>query len=392
MRIAHVITRMILGGAQENVLLSCEDLLREYGDDVLLITGPAVGPEGSLLDRARAGGVPLAIVPSLQRAVHPWRDWKAFRAVGKALRDFRPDVVHTHSAKGGIIGRAVAWRMKVPVIVHTVHGAPFHPYQSAAARSLIRACERWAAKRCHHMVSVCDAMTGLLVTAGVAPREKFTTIHSGVEVGPLLESHRFREAVRGKLGYRPEHVVIGKIARLFHLKGHEYVIEAAKRLVRAAPHVRFLLVGDGLLRDRLEKQIRAAGLASHFQFAGLAPPEDIPGLVAAMDIVVHASLREGLARALVHGQLAGKPVVSFDIDGAREVVIDDITGYLAAPRDCGGLAAALERLSADRALRDRLGGQGRARCAERFCHHRTSRELRALYAALLSIANRGKDC
>ena len=296
-------------------MLCCEDLLRDYGDDVLLITGPALGPEGSLLDRARAGGVPLAIMPSLQRAIHPWRDLVAYRAIGKALREFRPDVVHTHSAKGGILGRAAAWRLGVPAIVHTVHGAPFHPYQSPLARSLFRGCERWAAKRCHSLVSVADAMTDLLVDAGVAPREKFTTIYSGIEVEPLLESHRLRDAVRSKLGYRPDHVVIGKIARLFHLKGHEYLIEAAKRLVRAEPLARFLLVGDGVLRDQLERQIRAAGLEEHFQFVGLVPPEEIPGLVAAMDIVVHTSLREGLARALVHGLLAGKPVVSFDIDG-----------------------------------------------------------------------------
>ncbi|MGO9109623.1 MAG: glycosyltransferase family 4 protein [Thermoguttaceae bacterium] len=386
MRIAHIITRLILGGAQENVVLCCEDLLRDYGDNVLLITGPALGPEGSLLDRARAGGVPLAIIPSLRRAIHLWRDLVAYREIGRVLREFHPDVVHTHSAKGGILGRAAAWRIGVPAIVHTVHGAPFHPYQSLWARSLFRGCEQWAAKRCHSLVSVADAMTDLLVSAGVAPREKFTTIYSGIEIEPLLESHRLRDAVRCKLGYRPEHVVIGKIARLFHLKGHKYLIEAARRLVRAEPLVQFLLVGDGLLRNQLEQEIRAAGLEKHFQLLGLAPPENIPGLVAAMDIVVHTSLREGLARALVHGLLAGKPVVSFDIDGAREVVLDDITGYLVPPQDCGALAAALHRLTADCALRTRLGAQGRARCEKPFCHYRTTSDIRALYERLLSIA------
>ncbi len=383
MRIAHIITRLILGGAQENVVLCCEDLLRDYGDDVLLITGPALGPEGSLLERARAGGMPLAVLPSLRRAIHPWRDLVAYRAIRQALREFRPDVVHTHSAKGGILGRAAAWQMGVPAIVHTVHGAPFHRYQNAVARALFRGCERWAAKRCHSLISVADAMTDLLVDASVAPREKCTTIYSGIEVEPLLESQRLRDAVRRKLGYRPDHVVIGKIARLFHLKGHVYLIEAAQRLVRAEPLARFLLVGDGVLRGRLERQIRAAGLEGHFQFVGLAPPEQIPGLVAAMDIVVHTSLREGLARALVHGLLAGKPVVSFDIDGAREVVIDDVTGYVITPQDCGALAAALQRLSADSTLRTRLGGQGRAQCQEKFCHYRMTRDIRALYERLL---------
>ncbi len=134
MRVAHVITRMILGGAQENVLLCCEDLLRR-GDEVLLVTGPAIGPEGSLLDRARAGGLPLALVEPLRRPIHPWRDWASYRQIRRALGDFRPQVVHTHSAKGGILGRAAAWSLRTPAIVHTVHGAPFHPWQGRGRNS-----------------------------------------------------------------------------------------------------------------------------------------------------------------------------------------------------------------------------------------------------------------
>jgi glycosyltransferase involved in cell wall biosynthesis len=388
MRIAHIITRLILGGAQENVVLCCEDLLRDHGDNVLLITGPAAGPEGSLLARARAGGVPCEIVGSLRRAIDPWRDPAAYLAIGKILREFQPDVVHTHSAKAGMLGRAAAWRLRIPAIVHTVHGAPFHPYQNPIARTFFRNCERWAARRCHGLVSVADAMTDLLVNAGVAPREKFTTIYSGLEVEPLLESHRLRDAVRARLGYQPEHVVIGKIARLFHLKGHEYIIRAATDLVRTEPNVRFLLVGDGILRRKLVRQVHTAGLDPYFQFTGLASPEDIPGLVAAMDIVVHTSLREGLARALVHGLLAGKPAVSFDIDGAREVVLNDVTGYLTPPLDCGAIFKALGRLVADAALRARLGEQGRARCREQFCHHRMTGLLRDLYGRLLSVARK----
>jgi len=186
MRVAHIITRMILGGAQENTLLNCEDLLRDYGDEVLLITGPPLGPEGSLLDRARARGVPLEIVPSLRRAIHPWRDWTSYCALRNVLRAYRPDVVHTHSAKGGLLGRAAATAERVPVVVHGVHGAPFHPYQNPLAREFFRQCERWAARRCHAFISVADAMTDLMVGAGVAPREMFTTIYSGMEVEPFL--------------------------------------------------------------------------------------------------------------------------------------------------------------------------------------------------------------
>jgi glycosyltransferase involved in cell wall biosynthesis len=391
MRIAHIITRLILGGAQENTVLCCEDLMRDYGDRVLLITGPPLGPEGSLLQRARAGGVPVELIPQLRRPIHPWRDLASYRRIKQVLRDFRPEVVHTHSAKGGMLGRAAAWSLHVPAIVHTVHGAPFHRYQGRAGRALFRACERWAAGRCHALVGVADAMTDLMVTAGVAPREKFTTVYSGMEVEPFLHSAKHRDRARRELGYGSQHVVIGKIARLFHLKGHQDVIRAAEQLVGTQPNVRFLLVGDGLLRPRLCREIAAAGLADHFQLTGLQPPERIPELIAAMDMVVHASLREGLARVLPQALIAGKPVVSYDVDGAREVVIADQTGFLLPPGSWRQMAAALGQLVGDPALRERLGREGRRRFTETFRHERMVAQLRTLYEKLLGHDCRGRE-
>jgi glycosyltransferase involved in cell wall biosynthesis len=384
MRIAHIITRLILGGAQENTLLSCEDLMRRHGDEVLLITGPPLGPEGSLLERARAGGVPTEVVPQLRRAIHPWRDAVSYFRIKQILRRFQPQVVHTHSAKAGILGRAAASALGVPVIVHGVHGAPFHPYQNGLARAFFRACECWAARRCHAFVSVADAMTDLMVQAGVAPREKFTTIYSGMEVEPFLRAHEHRDRVRAELGYGSEHVVIGKVARLFRLKGHADVIEAARHLVRLTPEVRFLFVGDGVLAPRLRLRIAALGLERHFQFTGLVPPERVAELIGAMDIVVHASLREGLARVLPQALIAGKPVVSYDIDGAREVVLPEVTGFLLPPRDIDSLVTSLGRLVRDPSLRERLGREGRARWTDVFRHERMTASLRALYERLLT--------
>lgn len=384
MRIAHVITRMIVGGAQENTLLCCQDLIRVHGDDVLLVTGPALGPEGSLLEQGRGVPVPTTEIPSLRRAIDPWRDWRSYRALKRVLREFRPEVVHTHSAKGGILGRAAATALRVPAIVHTVHGAPFHPYQGRAGRSLSRRCEKFAAGKCHALVSVADAMTDLLVAAGVAPREKFTTIYSGMDVEPFLHADQHRASMRAELGFHPRHVVIGKIARLFHLKGHEYVIEAAARVVRSNPDVRFLLVGDGILREQLQQQIRAAGLSENFQFTGLVAPSEIPKYIGAMDVLVHASLREGLARALPQALIAGKPVVSFDVDGAREVAIPGGTGCLVAPRDVDSLAEAMVGLAADADLREQLGQRGREKFTDQFRHETMTEQLRALYKRLLA--------
>ena len=333
----------------------------------------------------------MELISQLRRPIHPWRDLASYRRIKRTLRDFRPDVVHTHSAKGGVLGRAAAWSLGVPAIVHTVHGAPFHPYQGRGARALFRACERWAARRCHALVSVADAMTDLMVTAGVAPREKFTTVYSGMEVEPFLNSAEHRDRLRRELGYGPQHVVIGKIARLFRLKGHKYVIRAATQLAQAEPNVRFLLVGDGTLRARLCREIATAGLEDRFQLTGLEPPERIPQLIAAMDIVVHASLREGLARVLPQALISGKPVVSYDVDGAREVVIPDETGFLLPPKSCEEMAAALRQLVGNAALRERLGARGRCRFTETFRHQRTTAELRALYERLLARNCAGRE-
>jgi glycosyltransferase involved in cell wall biosynthesis len=227
-------------------------------------------------------------------------------------------------------------------------------------------------------------MTDLLVTAGVAPREKFTTIYSGMEVEPFLRADEHRAETRQELGYRDEHVVVGKIARLFHLKGHEYVVRAARAVVDGEPKVRFLLVGDGVLAGEIRDQIRRLGLEPHFRFTGLVAPERIPALIGAMDLVVHTSLREGLARVLPQALIAGKPVISYDVDGAREVVVDGETGRLLPPRSVDELAAAILQLARDPGLRHRFGVEGRARFTDRFRHEQMTRQLRALYERLLT--------
>lgn len=383
MKIAHVITRMIIGGAQENTLYNCLDLIREHGDEVMLITGPATGPEGDLLRQHDLRGLTIREIPSLIRSINPLSDLTSYRQIKGAIAEFKPDVVHTHSAKGGMLGRLAAWNLKVPAVVHTVHGAPFHPYQSWAARKFFVACERYAAQRCHHLISVADAMTNLMVGANVAPREKFTTIYSGMNIEPFLQADDHRTEVRKNFGFGDRDVVIGKIARLFHLKGHDDLIAAAQQVVAKVPQVKFLLVGDGILREELTSDIARRGLTDHFRFAGLAPPSQVPSMIGAMDLLVHTSLREGLARALPQALLAGKPVISYDIDGAREVVVSGETGALIEPRDISSLAAAMADLAADPELRERLGRAGQGRCKIRFAHQEMTRRIRGLYERLL---------
>ncbi len=384
MRIAHVITRLSLGGAQENTLLTCEDLIRLFGEEVLLITGPAIGPEGSLMERARRKEVPLKVIRWMRREIHPWRDIRSFWVLRQVLRIYNPDVVHTHSAKAGILGRVAARQLGVPVVVHTVHGAPFHPYQHALSRWFCRSAEAWAASYCDMFVTVADAMKQLLVREGIAPPQKCVTIYSGMEVEPFLKADLHREEARRRLGFRAEHVVVGKIARLFPLKGHDDLIEAASRAIPVNPGLRFMVVGGGILEDTLKRKIQKCGLSEYFTFTGLVPPEELPFFLSAMDIVVHASLREGLARVLPQALLAGKVVVSYDVDGAREVVIPEKTGFLLPPRDVDGLVRAILRLAESPELRGRLAAEGRKLCQELFPHEKMTRDIYELYQRLLS--------
>lgn len=307
MKIVHVITRLILGGAQENTLLTVEGLHHRYGDDVTLITGPAEGPEGDLFRRAEEQGLKVELTPYLIRAVSPATDWKAYRELRRAFRRLRPDVVHTHSSKAGIVGRAAAWHERVPAVVHTIHGLPFGPFESARRNRLYIALERWAASRCHAIVSVCDAMTEQALAAGVGRPEQFSTVYSGMDADAFLHPRRSRDEVRRELGLAPEHVAFATVARLFELKGHDDIIAAAPAILAANPNVRFVWIGDGVLREKLIAELESKGLRDAFILTGLVPPDRIPELLNGVDAVIHPSLREGLARVLPQSLLVGRP-------------------------------------------------------------------------------------
>jgi glycosyltransferase involved in cell wall biosynthesis len=388
MRIVHVITRLIIGGAQENTLLTVEDLHYHYGDDVTLITGPAEGPEGDLFDRAKRGGVKVEVMPELVRAIRPGTDFKAYRQLRAAFRRLKPQVVHTHSSKAGILGRAAAWHEKVPVVVHTIHGMPFGAFESPLRNRLYILLERWAAWRCHAIVCVCNAMTKQAIAAGVGQPDQFLTVYSGMDADAFLNPRRPREEVRRELGLADDEVAFATVARLFDLKGHDDIVTVAPAVLKANPKVRFVWIGDGILRDRLIADLDRLGVRHAFILTGLVPPERIPELLAGVDAVIHPSLREGLARVLPQALLVGRPVISYDIDGAREVVLPE-TGVLLKPRDLPGLTAATLQLAGDPAARAAMGREGRRLFANQFRHETMTNRLRSLYERLLDTTSAG---
>lgn len=383
MKTAHIITRLIIGGAQENTLYNVDDQHHLHGDEVCLITGPGLGPEGTLEQRAVTRGLDLRVLPAMKRSLNPLQDSRCYFALKKMLAQDRPDIVHTHSSKAGILGRRAAYALGIPC-VHTVHGAAFHYGQSPFLYHSYRMAEKVAAKWCSKIITVCDAMQQQYLAAGIGSPSMYQTIYSGMEVDNFLTPTVPPQEIRQRLGLQPDDIVIGKVARLFNLKGHKYLVEAAADIVKANPKVRFLLVGDGILQDQLQHRVTELGLQKHVLFAGLVAPDEVPHYLHAMDMLVHTSEWEGLARVLPQALICAKPVVSFDIDGAPEVCINDETGYLVPPRSIDQLSEAILKLVNDQPLRLRLGQNGRQKFTDLFRHQTMTDSVRQVYKEVLT--------
>lgn len=386
MRVIHVITRLIVGGAQENTVATVMGLRRYAGVEVRLISGPTSGPEGSMEAEVTAVPSLMTVVPELVRPVRPIEDHGALKKLEKIFREQKPDIVHTHSGKAGILGRLAARRAGVPVVIHTIHGPSFGKFQGRPANFIFRLAEKYAGGATTHFVVVAEAMKTLYLAAGIGRPEQYTRIFSGFALEPFLaakDDAQFRQ----RLGIAPDNIVIGKIARLFKLKGHDDLLAVAPEVARQNPKIKFLLVGGGEWRGRLEALAKSRGVERQFVFAGLTPPGEVPKLVGIMDALVHLSLREGLPRALPQALAAEKPVVAYDCDGAREICFDGETGFLIQPGDLAALKDRLLRLAADASLRKQFGQAGSKFARENFGVEKMVESIYALYRKL--AAERG---
>jgi len=382
LKICHVITRLIVGGAQENTLLTIKGHL-EKGHEVELATGFSPGREGKLLENAQYGDFPVVEFPDLVREISPWHDLKAYFALKKYFKKNKFDVVHTHSSKAGIIGRMAARAAKVPVVVHTVHGQAFHPYQSRLKNRLFIFLERFAAGKCDKIYAVAQAMIDQCVDAKVAKREKYMVVYSGMDTAAFDRAQR-DNALRKKLGIPENALTVVTVARLFAQKGYEYVIPAAQKVLATHPDTHFLFVGDGPMYDELTEKLQTAGILGNFHFAGLVPPDEVASYIAQADMLWHLSLHEGLPRAVVQALAVGIPALGFALDGTPEVIIDGETGFLTAAEDISAVAEKTEILLNDPAMRSRFGQAGKKKVLDQFAWRKMADILEDEYAFLLN--------
>ena len=315
------------------------------------------------------------------REVHPSKDWRALGELTRIFRQTRPQIVHTHSSKAGVLGRIAAHRAGVPVIVHTIHGPSFGSFQGVVANQAFQAAERYAGRYTTHFISVAHAMTEQYLRAGIGKPEQYTRVWSGFELEPFLAASN-DPALRASLGIAPSDVVIGKIARLFELKGHDDLLDAAPGILKSFPGIKFLLIGGGPWEKRLKEKAHSLGVTQNIVFTGLVRPDEVARYVGIMDLLVHLSRREGLPRALPQALAAGKPVIAYDCDGAREVCIPNQTGFLIPPGDLGGLTGRVLQLASDPVLREKFGGSGQEMVRKNFSVQRMVDDLHHLYLQL----------
>ncbi|MEM8781210.1 MAG: glycosyltransferase family 4 protein [Planctomycetota bacterium] len=422
MKILHVITRLILGGAQQNTVMSCAAQV-SAGHDVHLAYGPIHGPEGSLLDEAKASGTTLHEIPTLVREIAPLTDWRCYRELQKLVRELRPDVVHTHSSKAGILGRAAAWSQRRtpprdpaaseglleavesgnlsdelsermgreflrrsvgtrPKVVHTVHGLPFHTRQNPLVRRFYVALERHAAKRCDQLVAITPAMLREFVKAGITHHGKFKIIPSGVDLDRFATDLPRGEAKR-RFDLNPAYPTIGLVARLDPLKGHSDLIDALPAIVEAVPDTRVVFVGDGFDHASVLDKIEASPVRQRVRMLDLVPFARMPEMYRALDVCVLPSYQEGQSRVLVEALAAGCGIVGYDVGGIPAVCVHERTGLLVPVGDTDRLADAVVRMLTDEALRKRTVEAGQTHVREHFGAEKMNRELLALYERLL---------
>lgn len=352
MKILHIITRLVRGGAQRNTLMCARDQV-ERGHEVWVVSGIEAGPEGSLWDEAQNQGYRLVALPSLQREIHPLADLKALWWLYRCIIRERFDVVHTHTSKAGLVGRAAAHFARTPAIVHTPHGHVFHSYFKPRKEALIKFLERRAARWCDKMVALSQGCLDDHVHYKICPASQMCIIPSGVDLTPYLQCQQSSPAVLQFPGPR-----LGMVARLVDIKGVLDLVEAMPEVARRVPNATLVLAGDGPLRSQVELRIEQLGLQERIQLLGEVV--DVAPIYRALDLLVLPSHNEGMGRVLVEGMAAGLAVVATQVGGVPDVVIPNYNGLLVPARQPEQLAQAIVALLEQPELRQKMAENGKA--------------------------------
>jgi glycosyltransferase involved in cell wall biosynthesis len=385
-RVLRVIARLNMGGPALHVAYLSAGL-RDRGYDTTLVAGSLALGEESMAGVAEGLDVPIVTVPELHREISPLRDLRAVYHLADLIREVRPHILHTHTAKAGTIGRLAARLLGdagPPIVVHTFHGHVLRGYFDPVRSNAFRLLERWLAKQSTALIAVSPEVRDDLVSLGVAPAEKFEVVRLGIELDQRVGENGFEAArteTRRALGIPDDRFVVGWIGRMTAVKRTGDVLQAVRRLREQGVDAVLCMVGDGPDRDSAEQRAHELGIVRDSLFLGYQ--EDVADYYAAFDALILPSANEGTPVSAIESLAGGRPVVATRVGGVPDVVRDGVDGFLVEPGDVDAMAERLARLAADAPLRHRMGEAGRASVHERYSVERLLDDVDRLYRRLL---------
>ncbi len=391
-RVLRILNRLIIGGPALNATYLTKYMAPEF--DTTLVIGGKDDHEQDADHLTYNLGIDPVVIPEMKRAIHPISDGQAYRRVKELIRKFKPDIVHTHAAKSGVIGRMAADACKVPVIVHTFHGHVFHSYFNKLTTSTFIHIERYLARRSSGIIAISKTQKEELCnTYNICPEEKVNIIPLGLDLDKF--KHNFndkRDFFRNKYFIKEDEIAIGIIGRIVPVKNHSlFVSIAAKVLEGANQKVKFIIIGDGESREQMEHELQLAGI--DYTYFIKEPREataictswqtEMDIVLAGLDIVTLTSHNEGTPVSLIEAQAAAKPVVSTNVGGVSDAVQHNVTGFITEPDNSAQFAEAVLMLCESADLRTQFGLKGRELVHQKFSYQRLITDMSAYYYKLL---------
>ena len=381
-RVLRVISRLNIGGPAVHVaMLGRPSSAGRF--DSKLVTGVENPGEGTMLDLVRGQGIEPIVIPEIadSASLGP-RDAIALWKLMRVVRQFRPHIIETHTAKAGLLGRLAGRLTGTPVLIHTFHGHVLHGYYSPTANTLLRWAERALASMTTRIIAVSDQVRLDLIGYGVATPDKITVVPLGLDLAPFMDGQQRRGQFKTELGVPQDAPLVGIVGRIFSIKNHALFVDAAVRVLQKIPDARFVIVGDGILRGDIEDRINRAGVAGCVFITGWR--QDLPAIYASLDVLAVTSNNEGTPFAAIEAMAAGVPVVATNVGGMPDLVHDGETGLLVPPRDAEAFSRALIEILSDAVRRQRMGAAAREMVSQRFQIGRMIRDTHAVYEDCLT--------
>ena len=376
-KLLHIITRLDLGGAQKNVLSIIKNLPQEKYEIFLISAKDGLLVEDAL-DISHAQ---IRLLSFLRREINPLYDIIAFFKLYCYIKKNKIQIVHTHSSKAGVLGRWAAWLAWTPFIIHTIHGWEFHEFQNRLINWLFILLERITAFITDRLIAVCNSDIQKGLKNKIGGKEKYVLIPYGIDAEELFRATLNKDGKRGEFGIAEDVPLVGLIACFKPQKAILDFIHAASLVVDALPNTRFLLVGDGILKRKIEKLIGKLGLKQSFLLLGWR--RDVPQIMPILDVLVLSSLWEGLPVTFLEAMAQARPVVATSVGGIPEIIKDGINGFLVAPKDTQSMAQRIIFLLRNRDLARNMGRESNRMLARVFQTNYMIGQIDNLYANAL---------